>query len=163
MDDPIRLRIEDNLNSNKHVREVLQPEVIPFHQSIPGAISRRIMNAQTLQKLVEICVQPNACKFFLTCLIIIDAHWPSMWFGFAHDPRSAASKDELFLRILSKQFCCRIFFHKHTFKICPMPRRIRVLIATLYDYTKYFSWILIFISLLLKFRYLFVLIQVVCA
>ncbi|GFT33685.1 transposable element Tc1 transposase [Trichonephila clavipes] len=32
------LRIEGNLNSNRYVREVLHPEVVPFLQSIPGAI-----------------------------------------------------------------------------------------------------------------------------
>ncbi|GFY14615.1 transposable element Tc1 transposase [Trichonephila clavipes] len=32
------LRIKDNLNSNRHVREVLQPEVVPFLQGSPGAI-----------------------------------------------------------------------------------------------------------------------------
>ncbi|GFY24631.1 transposable element Tc1 transposase [Trichonephila clavipes] len=32
------LRIEDNLNSNKYVHEVLQPEVVPFLQVIPGAM-----------------------------------------------------------------------------------------------------------------------------
>ncbi|GFW00433.1 transposable element Tc1 transposase [Trichonephila clavipes] len=32
------LRIEGNLNSNRCVREVLQPEVIPFLQGPPGAI-----------------------------------------------------------------------------------------------------------------------------
>ncbi|GFY09331.1 transposable element Tc1 transposase [Trichonephila clavipes] len=31
------LRIEGNLNSNRYVREVLQPEVVPFLQSILGA------------------------------------------------------------------------------------------------------------------------------
>nr|XP_042910796.1 uncharacterized protein LOC107441252 [Parasteatoda tepidariorum] len=32
------IRIEGNLNSNRYVREVLQPEVVPFLQGIPGAI-----------------------------------------------------------------------------------------------------------------------------
>ncbi|GFV73744.1 transposable element Tc1 transposase [Trichonephila clavipes] len=32
------LRIESNLNSNRYVREVLQPEVVPFLQDNPGAI-----------------------------------------------------------------------------------------------------------------------------
>ncbi|GFX64377.1 transposable element Tc1 transposase [Trichonephila clavipes] len=32
------LRIEGNLNRNRYVREVLQPEVIPFLQGFPGAI-----------------------------------------------------------------------------------------------------------------------------
>ncbi|GFW27456.1 transposable element Tc1 transposase [Trichonephila clavipes] len=32
------LRIEGNLNSNRYVREVLQPEVVPFLQGIPGTI-----------------------------------------------------------------------------------------------------------------------------
>ncbi|GFU88684.1 transposable element Tc1 transposase [Trichonephila clavipes] len=32
------LRIEGNFNSNRRVREVLQPEVVPFFQGIPGAM-----------------------------------------------------------------------------------------------------------------------------
>ena len=32
------LRIEGNLNSNRYVREVLHPEVVPFLQGIPAAI-----------------------------------------------------------------------------------------------------------------------------
>ncbi|GFX18353.1 hypothetical protein TNCV_4306541 [Trichonephila clavipes] len=32
------LRIEGNLNNNSYVREVLQPEVVPFLQGIPEAI-----------------------------------------------------------------------------------------------------------------------------
>ncbi|GFX75476.1 transposable element Tc1 transposase [Trichonephila clavipes] len=32
------LQIEGNLNSNRYVREVLQPEVVPFLQGSPGAI-----------------------------------------------------------------------------------------------------------------------------
>ena len=32
------LRIEGNLNSNRYVREVLQPEVVPFLQGISGAL-----------------------------------------------------------------------------------------------------------------------------
>ena len=32
------LRIEGNLNSNRYIREVLQPEVLPLHQATPHAI-----------------------------------------------------------------------------------------------------------------------------
>ncbi|GFU38713.1 transposable element Tc1 transposase [Trichonephila clavipes] len=32
------LRIEGNLNSNRYVHEMLQPDVVPFLQGIPGAI-----------------------------------------------------------------------------------------------------------------------------
>ena len=31
-------QIEGNFNSYRYVREVLQPEVVPFLQSVPGAI-----------------------------------------------------------------------------------------------------------------------------
>ncbi|GFX48573.1 uncharacterized protein TNCV_584711 [Trichonephila clavipes] len=46
------LRIEGNLNSNRYVREVLQPEVFPFLQDIPGAI----MHVHMLQRLFETSV-----------------------------------------------------------------------------------------------------------
>ncbi|GFW38701.1 transposable element Tc1 transposase [Trichonephila clavipes] len=32
------LQIEDNLNINRNIREVLEPEVVPFLQGIPEAI-----------------------------------------------------------------------------------------------------------------------------
>ena len=54
-------RIEGNLNSNRYVREVQQPEVGSFLQGIPGAISR-IMP-------VETSVQPNISNFIIGLLI----------------------------------------------------------------------------------------------
>ncbi|GFS90173.1 transposable element Tc1 transposase [Trichonephila clavipes] len=59
-------RIEGNLNNNRYVHEVLQPEVVPFLQGIPGAI---LQHAYMLQKLFETSVQPNTSNFFLGLLI----------------------------------------------------------------------------------------------
>ncbi|GFU97257.1 hypothetical protein TNCV_626651 [Trichonephila clavipes] len=52
MDDPIHYE-QNNLNSNMYVHEVLQPEVVPFLQSTPGAIfqqdNERLHVAKTVQ------------------------------------------------------------------------------------------------------------------
>ncbi|GFU54371.1 transposable element Tcb1 transposase [Trichonephila clavipes] len=57
------VRIEGNLNSNRYVCEVLQPEVVLLLQGIPGAIFHRIIHAYMLQRLIETSVQPNRCNF----------------------------------------------------------------------------------------------------
>ena len=63
------LRTEVNLSSNKYVREVLQPEVFPFLQGIPGDTFSRIMHDHMLQRLFKVFVQPNTCNVFLGLLI----------------------------------------------------------------------------------------------
>ncbi|GFV47308.1 uncharacterized protein TNCV_4829641 [Trichonephila clavipes] len=60
----------------------------------------RIMHAHMLQRLLEISVQPNTCNFFLGLLIRRTEHvWDVVGRRLARDPRPAASKDELLLRV----------------------------------------------------------------
>ncbi|GFU42750.1 transposable element Tc1 transposase [Trichonephila clavipes] len=47
------LRIEGNLNSNRNVREVLQPEVVPFLQGVPGAIFQQVNALPHVAKTVH--------------------------------------------------------------------------------------------------------------
>ena len=45
------LKIDVNLNSNKYVREILNPTVVPLFQAILGAIFRQNNAAHMLQRL----------------------------------------------------------------------------------------------------------------
>ncbi|GFV28452.1 transposable element Tcb1 transposase [Trichonephila clavipes] len=96
------LRIEGNLNSNRYVREVVQPEVVPLLQGVTGAIFQQIIPVHMFQKLFETSVQPNTCRVFLGLLIRGICHVRHLvgW-SCTRDPRPAASKDELLLRIVS--------------------------------------------------------------
>ncbi|GFX68454.1 hypothetical protein TNCV_3998861 [Trichonephila clavipes] len=63
------LPIEGNLNNNRYVSDVLQPEVVSFLQGILGASFSKIMHAHMLQRLFENSVQLITCNFFLDLLI----------------------------------------------------------------------------------------------
>ncbi|GFW99026.1 uncharacterized protein TNCV_1782451 [Trichonephila clavipes] len=101
------LRNESNINSNRYVCEVLSlysSKSLPsFKASLELSFSR-IIHAHMLQRLFETSVQPNTCNFFLTLLICRIGHHLSTCVDLvgrclARDPRPAASKDELLLRI----------------------------------------------------------------
>ena len=62
------LRIAGNLNSNRYIREVIQPEVVYFLQSIPGAIFQQ-EHVHVLRRLFETSGQPYTSNFFLGPLI----------------------------------------------------------------------------------------------
>ncbi|GFX41804.1 transposable element Tcb1 transposase [Trichonephila clavipes] len=47
------LRIEGKLNSNRYVREVLQPEVVPFLQGITGVIFQQDKARSHIAKTVR--------------------------------------------------------------------------------------------------------------
>ncbi|GFV77916.1 transposable element Tcb1 transposase [Trichonephila clavipes] len=98
------LRIEGNLNSNKYIREVLQSEVVPFLQGIPGAIFPQDNARPRVAKTVQ-----YFCSVQHMQLLPWPAYSPDMspiehvldlvrW-RLARDPRPAVSKDELLLRI----------------------------------------------------------------
>ncbi|GFW68654.1 uncharacterized protein TNCV_530081 [Trichonephila clavipes] len=63
------LRIEGNLNSNRYVREALQPQVIPFLEEIPGAIFQQDNVRPYVAKTVRDFCSPNTYTFFLDLLI----------------------------------------------------------------------------------------------
>ena len=63
------LRIEGNLDSNKYVREMLQPEIIPILQAFLELSFSQKIHAHILQILSETSVQPNSHNVFLGMLI----------------------------------------------------------------------------------------------
>ena len=99
------LRIVVNLNSNRYIRGVLQPENVPFLQGIPGAIcqqdnahphvaktSREFCSAQRMQSLPWPVHSPG---LFIPP---IEHVWDLVGQRLARDPSPAASKNELWLR-----------------------------------------------------------------
>ncbi|PRD31644.1 UNVERIFIED_CONTAM: hypothetical protein NCL1_22998 [Trichonephila clavipes] len=117
------LRIEGNLNSNRYVREVLQPEVVPFLQGIFGAIFqqdnahplvfRDFCSAQHIQLLPCPTYSRRICRLLSTCVI---------WLVGV----------SLVIRVLQLQktnFYCTykqygILFHRQTFKIRLTPSHV---------------------------------------
>lgn len=134
------LRIEGNLNSNRYVREVLQPEVVPFLQGIPGAIFqqdnarphvartvRDFCSAQHMQLLPWPAYSPDMSP--------IEHVWDMVGRRLARDPRPAVSKDELWLRIQAIWNSLPQADIQNLFD--SMPRRIAALIAAHGGCTKY--------------------------
>ncbi|GFT51608.1 transposable element Tc1 transposase [Trichonephila clavipes] len=106
------LRIESNLNSNRYVREVLQPEVIPFLQCIPGAIFQKDNAGPHVGKTVRNFCSAQHVQFLPWPTYSLDMSpvehvWDLVDSGdlvdsldlIAGDLRPAGSKDEILLRI----------------------------------------------------------------
>ncbi|GFU59708.1 transposable element Tcb2 transposase [Trichonephila clavipes] len=134
------LRIEDNLNSNRYVHEVLQPEVVPLLQGIPEAIFQQdnarphvaktvldFCSAQHMQLLPWPAYSPDMSP--------IEHVWNLVGSRLARDPRLAVSKDELLLRIQAIWNSLPQANIQNLFDF--MPRRIAALFAARGGYTKY--------------------------
>ncbi|GFV63038.1 transposable element Tcb2 transposase [Trichonephila clavipes] len=98
------LRIESNLNSNRYVREVLNPEVVPILQSIPGAIFQQDKARPHVAKTVrDFCsaqhMQLLPWPAYSPVISPIEHVRDLVGRRLARDPRPAVSKDELLLRI----------------------------------------------------------------
>ncbi|GFT54909.1 uncharacterized protein TNCV_4888621 [Trichonephila clavipes] len=97
------------------------------------------MHALMLQRLFETSAQPNTCNFFLVQLIRRIRRILSTcgfgWSRLASDPRPAASKDELLLRIQAIWNSLPQADIQNLFD--SVPRRIEALIAARGCYTKY--------------------------
>ncbi|GFX84998.1 transposable element Tcb2 transposase [Trichonephila clavipes] len=98
------LRIEGNLNSNRYVREVLHPEVVHFLQSIPGAIFQQNNTRPHVAKTVrDFCstqhMQLLPWRAYSPVMSPIEPVRGLVGRRLARDPRLAASKDVLLLRI----------------------------------------------------------------
>ena len=112
------LLIDGNLNSNRYISEVLQPEVVPLLQRIPVAnfqqdnarphVAKSVQNFCSAQ-----CIQLLPWLAYLLDMSPIEHVWNLVGPRLARDPRHEASKDELWLQI---QAIWNIFFHKQTFK-----------------------------------------------
>ncbi|GFV64438.1 uncharacterized protein TNCV_955961 [Trichonephila clavipes] len=132
------LRIDDNFNSSRYVREVLQMEVVPFLQGVPGSFIR-IMHAPALQRLFDCSAQHM--QLFLGLLIpricrLLSTGW--IW-------KVGVSLVIRVLQLQKTNFCCAykqygINSRLHADIQNPfdsMPSRIAVLIAERGVYTKY--------------------------
>ncbi|KFM72979.1 Transposable element Tc1 transposase, partial [Stegodyphus mimosarum] len=98
------LRIVGNLNSNRYIREVLQPEAVPFLQSLPGAVfqqdnarphTARIVKSFFAAQQVQLLPWP-ACSPDMSP---IEHVWDVIGRRLARDPRPVASADELWITI----------------------------------------------------------------
>ncbi|KFM59437.1 Transposable element Tc1 transposase, partial [Stegodyphus mimosarum] len=96
------LRIVGNLNSNRYIREVLQPEAVPFLQSLPGAVfqqdnarphTARIVKSFFAAQQVQLLPWP-ACSPDMSP---IEHVWDVIGRRLARDPRPVASADELWI------------------------------------------------------------------
>ncbi|GFV78039.1 uncharacterized protein TNCV_1931 [Trichonephila clavipes] len=110
-----------------------------FKESLELSFSR-IMHAHILQSLFETSVQPFTCNFFLVLIIRRICRLLSTFFYLvgrclARDPRSAASKDELFLRI--QEICNSLRQADIQNLFDSLLRHIATLIAVHGGYTKY--------------------------
>ncbi|GFT32657.1 hypothetical protein TNCV_3145951 [Trichonephila clavipes] len=98
------LTLAPHLNSNRYVREVLQPEVFPFFQGIPKAIFQQD-NARphVIQTVRDFCsaqhMQLLPVPAYFSDMSHIEHVWDLVDRRLARDPCPAASKDELLLRI----------------------------------------------------------------
>ncbi|GFY15648.1 transposable element Tc1 transposase [Trichonephila clavipes] len=97
------LRIEGNLNSNRYVREVLQPEVAPFLQGIPGVIFQQDNARRHIAKTVRDFCSAQHMQLLWSAYSLdmspIEHVWDLVGRRLARAPRLAASKDEHLLRI----------------------------------------------------------------
>ncbi|GFX21812.1 transposable element Tcb2 transposase [Trichonephila clavipes] len=134
------LRIEGNLDSNGYAREVLQSEVIPFLQSIPGAIFQQDNARPHVAKTVGDFCSTQQMELLLwpaysPDMSPIEHVWDLVGLRLARDPRSSASNYELLMRIQAiwnylPQADIQNLFDS-------MPRRILSLIVARGGYTKY--------------------------
>ncbi|KFM64867.1 Transposable element Tc1 transposase, partial [Stegodyphus mimosarum] len=99
------LRIVGNLNSNRYIREVLQPEAVPFLQSLPGAVfqqdnarphTARIVKSFFAAQQVQLLPWP-ACSPDMSP---IEHVWDVIGRRLARDPRPVASADELWVFLI---------------------------------------------------------------
>ena len=67
------LRIEENLNSNRYIREVLQPEVLPLLQTTPHAIFQQDNARSHVARTVQAFFQRRRVS-----LLPCPAHSPDM-------------------------------------------------------------------------------------
>ena len=126
------LRIEGNLNSNRYVREMLPPKLVPFLQGIPKAIFQQVNAHPHIAKTVRVfCsaqhVQLLPWPAYSPDMSPIEHVWELLGWRLTRDPRPAASKDELWLRMQAIwNFLPQADF-QNLFN--SMPRRIAALIV----------------------------------
>ncbi|PRD31965.1 UNVERIFIED_CONTAM: hypothetical protein NCL1_21881 [Trichonephila clavipes] len=96
------LRIDDNFNSSRYVREVLQMEVVPFLQGVPGAIFHQDNARPRVAKTFRLFCPTHATfprPAYSPNMSPIEHGLDLEGRSVARDPCPAASKDELLLCI----------------------------------------------------------------
>ena len=134
------LRIVGNLNSNRYISEVLQPQAVPFLQSLPGAVfqqdNARPHIARTVQSFFATRqVQLLPWPAYSPDMSLIEHVWDFVGRRLARDPRPVASADELWVRIQTIWNALPQADIQNLFD--SMPRRVAALIAARGGYTKY--------------------------
>ncbi|GFV09081.1 hypothetical protein TNCV_1182621 [Trichonephila clavipes] len=134
------LQIEGNLNSNRYVREVLEPKVIPFFQGIPGDIVQQDNAYPHVASNV-----PHFCSVQHMQLLLwpayssdmspIENEWDLVGRHLAHDPLPTISKVKPWVRIQAIWYSLPQADIQHLFD--SMPCHIAALIAVHGSYTKY--------------------------
>ena len=76
------LRIESNLNINKYIHKVLQPLVVPIHQSIPGSVFQQD-NSSTRTANTVPHMQPLFCKKITLCFTKVSFFYLRLWFFYS--------------------------------------------------------------------------------
>ena len=134
------LRIVGNLNSNRYINEVLQPQALPFLQSFPGAVfqqshARRHI-ATTVQSLfAKRQVQLLPWPAYSPDMSPIEQVWDFVGRRLARDPRLVASAVELWVSIQTIWNALPQADIQNLFD--SMPRRVAALIVARGGYTKY--------------------------
>ncbi|PRD23869.1 UNVERIFIED_CONTAM: hypothetical protein NCL1_45247 [Trichonephila clavipes] len=134
MDDTIFYELRELSIATEASVKCYSPKSFPSVKASLELSFSRIMHAHMLQRLFETSVQPNRCNFFLSLLILrichllpIDHVWNLVGRYLARDPRLAASKDKLLLRIQTIRNFLQQADIKNLFD--SMPCRIAKLIA----------------------------------
>ncbi|GFV49807.1 transposable element Tc1 transposase [Trichonephila clavipes] len=134
------LRIEGNLNRNRYILEVLQPEVIFYIYGVPGAIFQQDNARPHVAKTVrDFCSAQHMKPFPWSAqsqdVSPIEHVWDVVGWHLARDPRPAASKDELLLTIQALWNSLSQISIQNLFG--SMLRHIALLIAASGGHTKY--------------------------
>ena len=130
------LRIEGNFNSNRYIREVPQPEVIPFLQYIHEAIFQQNNARPQVSKTDRDFFSAQHMQLFPWPVYSPDmSPIEHMWDLVGRNLCPAASKHELWLRI---QAIWNFFLQADIQNLVDsMPRRIAAFIKIRGNYTKY--------------------------
>ncbi|GFU01082.1 transposable element Tcb1 transposase [Trichonephila clavipes] len=133
------LRIMGNLNSTRYIKEVLQPQAIPFLQGLPGAVFQQDNARPHVAKTVKSYLDSQQVQLlpwpaYSPDMSPIDHVWDIVGWRLARDLRPVASTDELWLSIQTiwntvPQADIQNLFNS-------MPRRVAALIAARGGHTK---------------------------
>lgn len=134
------IRIDGNLNSDRYIREVVQPEVIPFLQNLPGAVFQQDNARPHVARNVLAFFQAHQTPLFpwparSPDMYPIEHVWDRVAHRLARQTPAAATVDELYTRVDRAwqdipQALIQSLFDS-------MPRRLEAVIASHGGFTRY--------------------------